>query len=132
MSERNTTERQGKRLVLPVLAGAVINAGCYVALTATGFAKEGAVAADLIGIGRAEETVDNTAGADGDVFVEVKQGCFKWDNDTADAVSLTNVSKDCYIVDANTVSISSDTNARSIAGKVLGVDDDGVWVKTEI
>ena len=36
---------------------------------------------------------------------------------------------DCYIVDDQTVAKTNGTNTRSVAGKIIAVDADGVWVK---
>ena len=49
-------------------------------------------------------------------------------NSTADPVTLAQTGKDCYVVDSQTVAKTSDTNARPVAGKVLGLENDGVWV----
>ena len=39
------------------------------------------------------------------------------------------VGADCYIVDDQTVAKTNGTNTRSVAGKIIAVDADGVWVK---
>lgn len=125
---RNTPERTGEILQLPVKGSTKIYEGSLVALDA-GYAKPGVEAADIIPAGRAEEFVDNSSGLDGDVTIRVRRGCFKFSNDTTDPVTLTHVLGDCYIVDDETVSSSSNTDARSIAGKVIAIENDGVWVE---
>ncbi|MCG3177427.1 MAG: hypothetical protein MOGMAGMI_02401 [Candidatus Omnitrophica bacterium] len=126
---RNTPERAGdvvgypvKASVKPILGGiAVLNAG---------YAAPGTTATGLIAIGRFEETVDNTAGSNGDVSVQVKRGTFKFGNSSAgDLIAQADVGADCYIVDDQTVAKTSATNTRSVAGKIIAVDADGVWVK---
>lgn len=126
--DRNTPDRRGDIYRHPVDGGVKIYAGALVALAA-GFAKPGATAVGLVAIGRAEHQVDNTLGADGDVFVDVRTGVFRFDNADADLVARTHIGGDCYIVDDCTVAATHGVNTRSVAGKVVDVDDDGVWVK---
>jgi hypothetical protein len=126
--DRNTPARAGDLLVLPVAANAKIFAGALVAMGAAGYAVPGNAASGLLVAGRAEENVDNTGGADGAATVKVSRGIFKYANDSASPVAATDLLKDCYILDDQTVSILG-TN-RSKAGKVLGVEPDGVWVDT--
>ncbi|WP_113673488.1 hypothetical protein [Vallitalea guaymasensis] len=129
MSERDTLERDSRILILP-MAAVTINAGRFVVLNASGYAEEGKIGADLIPVGRAEETVDNSTGSAGDVMIKVKQGCFLWNNDTTNPVAKTDIGKKCYLIDSETVSIDNDSNGRSLAGMVHSVEADGVWVKT--
>lgn len=127
--ERDTARQETALLSLPVAAGAKIFAGAIVCIEA-GFAVPGKTATDLIYVGRAEETIDNSEGDNGDVAIEVRRGnAFKFDNDTSDPVAAGHLFTDCYIVDDQTVSSSHATNTRSIAGKVIGFDDSSVWVE---
>ncbi len=125
---RNTPKRNAEILYLPVAAGAKIYEGGLVVLD-TGYAKPGAEATGLIAAGRAEEFIDNSTGQDGDLSITVRRGCFKFGNDTTDPVDQSHVLSDCYIVDDETVSSSHATNTRSVAGKVIAVEADGVWVE---
>jgi hypothetical protein len=125
---RNTPERNGEIIALPVATSVKIYEGGLVVVDA-GYAKPGAEATGLIAAGRAEEFVDNSTGQDGDATVKVKRGCFKFANDTTDPVDQSHVLSDCYIVDDETVSSSHATNTRSVAGKVIAVEADGVWVE---
>jgi hypothetical protein len=121
--------KDGELISVPVAATKKIYAGSLVAASATGYATPGAVAATLTYLGRAEEQVDNSAGADGAKAVLVRTGkAFKFKNSAADAVTQASLGKVCYIVDDETVAATSDTGARSAAGKVVGVEADGVWV----
>jgi hypothetical protein len=129
-SDRNTPHKDGELLPFKVAAGAKIFAGALVAINATGYAVPGATAATLTYLGRADQSVDNTAGADGDLIVLVRRGKpLKWANSGADPVLQAGINKSCYIVDDQTVAATSDTGARSAAGKVVGLDVDGVWVE---
>lgn len=126
---RNTPEvAEGRTLVLPVKGATKIFDGSLVALDANGFAVPGKSAAGLTAAGRAEEYADNSAGADGAVKVKVRRGVFKWSNDAVTPVTAKDVMKDCYILDDETVTASN--VATSVAGKVIGLEDDEVLVET--
>ena len=126
-ADRNTPYIDGDLLEQPVAASAVIHAGALVVANASGYVAPGSTATPLTALGRAEEAVDNTGGSNGDVKARIRRGkAFRFANDGANAVTQAHLGKDCYIVDDQTV--SSDNTGRSVAGKVLGVDSDGVWV----
>ena len=126
---RNTPERAGDVVGYPVKASVKAIQGGIAVLNA-GYAAPGTTALNLVAIGRFEETVDNTAGSNGDVSVQVKRGTFKFGNSSAgDLIAQADVGADCYIVDDQTVAKTSATNTRSVAGKIIAVDADGVWVK---
>ncbi len=125
---RNTPERAGNVLGYPVKAAVKPFQG-GIAVLSGGYAAPGTVATGLIAIGRFEESVDNSAGAAGAVSVQVKRGTFKFANSAAgDLIAQADVGADCYIADDQTVAKTSATNTRSIAGKIVAVDADGVWV----
>jgi hypothetical protein len=127
--DRNTAERSGVDLSLPVAAATKIWAGALVVLAA-GYAKGGVNGVGLIAVGRAEEQVDNNAGADGELTVRVKRGVFRYANSGGgDAIAAAQIGSVCYIVDDQTVAKTSDTGARSRAGRVVDVDAQGVWVE---
>lgn len=134
MAERNTPQRGDGPIVefhdWPVAANVKIEAGNLVVLQG-GYARQGLAAAGVIAVGRAEETVDNTGGANGDKRVRVKRGCFRWNNSAAaDQVTQADAGADCYAVNENTVAKTNGGNTRSRAGRVLEVDAAGVWVET--
>lgn len=130
--DRNTQMKDGELISVPVATDVVIFAGALVAANATGFATPGAVATTLTALGRAEEYVDNTDGADGAKTVLVRRKkAFKFANHGADLVVQADLGKTCYIVDDQTVAKTNGSSARSAAGKVLGVESDGVWVEFE-
>src|SRR6185312_1507953 len=97
-ADRNTAHKDGELVALKVAAGALIFAGALVATNAAGYAVPGSVATTLTYAGRAEEYVDNSAGADGDVTVMVRRKkSFKWTNSGADPVVQADLLKSCYI-----------------------------------
>ena len=124
--DRNTPEREGAILVLPMATGTTIFAGALVVVSAAGFAAPGSTATGLVAAGRAEEYKVN-AGANGAETVKVRRGVFKFANLEADPV--TKPITTCYIADDQTVAATNGTNTRSAAGKVLAIETDGVWVE---
>ncbi|MGE4296943.1 MAG: hypothetical protein AB7E47_02845 [Desulfovibrionaceae bacterium] len=127
--DRNTPYKDAEIISAPVAADAKIYAGALVVANATGYAEPGSTATTLTYLGRAEEQVDNTDGADGAKSVLVRRGkAFKFLNSGTDAVTQASLGKACYIVDDQTVAATSGTSTRSQAGIVLGVESDGVWV----
>ncbi|MFH1027681.1 MAG: hypothetical protein V1791_06740 [Pseudomonadota bacterium] len=128
-TDRNTPMKDGELISVPMATAKKIYAGSLVAANATGYATPGATATTLTYLGRAEETVDNT-GADGAKYILVRCGkAFKWKNAAGDAVTQAELGKTCYITDDETVSkTNAGGNTQSAAGKVVGVESDGVWV----
>lgn len=127
--DRNTLRREGQLLEPPVAAATKIYGGSIVAINAAGYAVPGATATTLKAAGVAEQRADNSAGAAGDIRVRVRKGPHVFANSTStDAIALTDIGADCYIVDDQTVAKTNGTNTRSVAGKVFDVDAGGVWV----
>ena len=129
-ASRNTPKQSAEQIAVPVSGGAKIYAGSIVVANANGFAAPGSTATTLTYIGRAAETIDNTSGANGalTVLVDRKQA-FKFTNLAADLVTQADLGKTCYIVDDQTVAKTNGGATRSAAGKVVGIDADGVWVE---
>jgi hypothetical protein len=127
--DRRTPIRADKELHSFGVKGATkIWAGALVVLNA-GFAVGGSTAIGLIAVGRAEHYVDNSAGANGDLQIKVRAGIFQFANSAStDLIAITEIGSDCYIVDDQTVAKTNGSNTRSVAGKVVGVDAQGVWV----
>jgi hypothetical protein len=126
---RDTKRRIGFVLTLPMSAIKIFE-GSLVCVAATGYATKGAVATTLRAAGRALATIDNSAGNAGDLNIDVERGIFKFENSAAgDQITLADYGKDVYIVDDQTVAKTDGGATRSIAGKVRGVDADGVWVE---
>ena len=131
-ADRNTPKKDAELLGFPVAANAKIFAGALVVANATGYAAPGSVATTLTALGRAESFVDNTGGADGAKTVQVsRQKGFKFVNHGADLVTQADIGKSCYIVDDQTVAKTNGGATCSVAGKVLAVEADGVWVFIE-
>jgi len=129
-ADRNTAAKTlGRRISLKVKAATKIFAGSIVAVeAATGFAVP---AGDVVGhqvVGRAEEQVDNSAGANGDKEVRVSKGVFKWVNNGSAVVQAT-IGDSVMAADDNSVKPTS-TNSIAV-GTCDSIDPDGgIWVAT--
>ncbi|MBE2888953.1 hypothetical protein [Geobacter anodireducens] len=129
-ADRNTPMKDGEVVAVAMAANAKIFAGALTVANATGYAAPGSTATTLTYLGRAEEYKDNAGGADGAMTILVRRKkAFKWKNAAADLVTQAELGKTCYIVDDETVAKTNGGNTRSAAGKVIGVESDGVWVE---
>lgn len=129
--DRSTPSRDALRRSVPVKGATKINAGAMVAINASNLAiPAAATPATLATIGRAEQNVDNSAGADGDQSVEVGAGCFQYGNSAAgDLIAKKDIGKPCYVIDDQTVALTDNSGARPAAGLIFDVDANGVWVR---
>lgn len=128
-ADRRTPERSGDRRTLPVKGATKIYAGSLVAVNASDLLVPMSTATGLRGIGRAEEQVDNSAGADGDQTCKTGAGIYRFNNSAAaDLITLADIGKPCYGVDDQTVALTDGTGTRSVAGTIFDVDAQGVWV----
>lgn len=114
------------QLRLPLNGGSIAYAGGMACLdTADGACKPGAAATTLVNVGVFGETVDNSAGSDGDKKVNVqlhrvvRAQC--WLNVAGgNAVTAAYLGSDVYILDDQTVTI--DATGHSKAGRCWGVE----------
>jgi len=128
--DRNTPSKDGQLVPVPVAASAVIFAGALVVANANGYGAPGSVATTHTYLGRADEAVDNTGGANGAKTVNVRRGkAFKWKNSSGDPVTQASLGKTVYIEDDETVSATDGTGTQSAAGKMILLESDGVWVE---
>ena len=125
--DRNTTTRDGGDFNHPVAAATIIFAGSIACLNAARDAVPGSTSTTLVAIGRAEEYVDNSGGAAGDLTISVRKGVFHFANDGS--IARADIGGNAYIVDDQTVADTDGTGTRSLAGEIVDVDADGVWVK---
>lgn len=126
----NTPERDGKTFAFAVAANVRIFAGALVMLTAAGLATPGAVATTLKPGGRARCEADNTGGAASAITVEIEKGVFRFNNSAAaDAIAAADIGANCFVVDDETVAKTNGGATRSVAGRIVDVDPQGVWVK---
>jgi hypothetical protein len=124
----NTPERPGNITTLPVAATTALFAGILLATNSSGYLVQAADTAGLRVQGRCEADVDNSGGNAGDVTADAKKGVFRFDNSATNAVDADDIGKDCYVEDFQTVAETS--THKVVAGRVVAVDADGVWVDT--
>lgn len=134
-AERNTLKVGALPLAtyqtVPVKASTTIYKGALVALSA-GYAVGASAAPGLVILGRAEETVDNSTGSNGDKTIKVAHGVFIWDVYASDAVTQADAGKDVFAYDDHTIAkTDGNSGARSKVGKFLGFADDGTSAMVE-
>lgn len=129
MAERNTPYKDGELLPVAVAASTKIEAGKMVGANSAGYAVEGADSASVKILGIADETVDNSSGANGDKTVVIRSGkVFKLDNSASNAVDVADVGSNVFVEDDETVADVAGTNGI-VAGRCMQVASDGVWVQ---
>lgn len=133
-ASRALTERLGEDTVPPLLKVKIAaSVTCYqggMAMLDAGYAKPAAAAVGKLIIGRFERTYNNASGAAGDITGEVRRGVFKFNNSlSGDLIAQAQVGTICYAVDDETVAKTSNSGARSVAGVVVQVETDGVFVQ---
>lgn len=127
---RQTPAKSGGNQVGLVAAAVNVFAGAMLMRNAAGNILPAVTGANLIGVGRAEAAIDNSDGAAGAQTVQFTAGRFRYANSAgADEITIADIGKLCFAVDDQTVAKTDDTAARSPAGIVEDVDDQGVWVR---
>lgn len=125
--DRNTPLMDAQCVWVPVKGGVVIHAGALVCVDATGFLVPGATATTLTYVGRAEEAVNATVVADGERVAPVRRGlAFKWANDGS--ITQAHLFQPAYVVDDQTLAATAG-GTRSVAGTIVGIEADGVWIE---
>lgn len=106
----------------PLVTGSTVYEGGMVMLDTTGKVERGggATATGKYVLGRAKTSKVVSVAGD---RMEIEQGIFRWAN--AGAIAEANIGDLCYADDDQTVSL---TNTNVPAGRIVGVDSDGVWV----
>lgn len=112
-------------------AAAKVYAGTIAAIDASGNVNKGVTSAAIRAVGVFRKAFDNTGGAAGALSAEVERGVFGpfANSASGDLIAAADVGNDCYIVDDSTVAKTSNSSARSVAGKVWQVDASGVYVE---
>jgi hypothetical protein len=130
---RNAPEFLGDIQEYGAQAAAVAFAGGLAVLSAAGYCAPGSVATTLKAVGAFIESKSNAAGANAAVNFRVKPGTYRFNNSSAgDLITIADLLLDCYIVDDQTVAKTNGTSTRSVAGKIIQVDAQGVWVRVGI
>jgi hypothetical protein len=130
LKDRNTPMLLGDNRRGLAAAAATIFAGAILMRNAAGHVVNASTATGLVGVGRAEVHVDNSAGSAGDQPVDYKPGIFRYANSTgADEITIADIGKLAYAVDDQTVAKTDGATTRSPAGLIDDVDAQGVWVR---
>ena len=127
-AERDTPEIGGESF--DVTQGSnVIYAGAIVVINSAGTAEAGTDAASKRVVGRCERTQDNTGvNYKAARTIRVKTGVFRWVN--GGSFTDANIGDLAYISDDQTVTTGASASQDIIAGTIVDVDSDGVWVNT--
>ena len=136
-TENRLTEQRGDQPLarklppLPVAAATHIFLGVLVALNASGYVVPASADPSLRVLGVAEEEVDNSTGAAGDLTCKIARGIFGFVNGASTAaVSNSHIGRFCYASDDITLSITNPIGTLPVAGRVYQVDSDGVvWIE---
>jgi hypothetical protein len=126
IKDRDTPWRDGDRFNFPLAAAAKVFAGGLIGINSSGFAVKATATTGLNIRGIAEDQVDNTAGANGALSVNVRAGVFRFANSGVNPVTAAHIGATCYAEDDQTV--GSAPAGKSVAGIVVDVDSVGVWV----
>lgn len=130
-AERSTNERVGDTRRELMAASVKVLKGSLVMRNSAGYLTKGATVTGAFGVGRAEETIDNSAGIAGAASVAYKRGVFAFVNYGSDLVTVAEMGKPCYIVDDQTVAKTNGGATRSVAGIVDGIEGSMVWVRLD-
>lgn len=128
--QRNVDSPLSSIFNLQVAAGVKIFKGALVAVNAAGFAVPGSTSTTLRVVGVSRAQVDNTAGGNGALQVQVERGSFYFLSLGGDPIVQASLFTDCFITDDATVSATNGGATKSRAGKVVDFDANGAWVET--
>ena len=132
MATTDVLTEQAETNIIPVklAANQVVPAGTMVAVnsgTGYGVSANDSVASCTVQ-GVAIEAADATGKADGEVMVLVRRNrMFKFKNSSTAACGQTELFESVFSEDNETV--SKTTTESNIAGKLMQIDTDGVWVQ---
>lgn len=127
-ANRDTPARSGETVAL--LQGSnVIYRGSMVAVDAAGKAVAASDTASTKVVGRAQSMQDNTGTAySATRTIDVRRGLFRWTN--GGVFTIANIGDFAYVEDDATVTTAALASNDIIAGIIVDVDADGVWVDT--
>lgn len=107
----------------PMLNAVTGYQGGIAVMDSAGYIKPGVTGASLIAVGVFSKTADNSAGAAAAINGELREGFFYFANSAGgDAIALDDLGKPCYVVDDQTVALTSNSGARSPCGRIAGYD----------
>jgi hypothetical protein len=110
--------------LIPVKANTKIEAGGLFGVDSSGYAVNIAATGVAKVAGRAEQTADNTGGANGAISIQGRRGALLMQNSSSAALTSADFGTDVYAQNAETVRGDQD-DAEAVAGTFLGFADDG-------
>lgn len=125
-ADRLTNRRNADTVNVGVAIANKIYAGSMVAIDSTGYAVAASADNTLIVMGRAESQQDNSSGAAGALNIDIGTGVYGFAN--TGVIADTDIGKTVFVVDDQTVSLSSLNNTRPVAGKIYDYSTGVVWV----
>jgi hypothetical protein len=135
LSNNRDVRRMGDNVTVdlwavPMKASTKVYQGSLCVIDA-GYLAPGRTATGLIACGVSLDLTDNSSGGAGALMGTVRRGTFKFNNSlSADLIAQANVGTPCYIVDDTQVALVA--TGRSVAGLIIQVDADGVWVEVGV
>lgn len=132
--DKNTLTKDASRSInLPVAANGVIFKGGLVSTDATGFAVAASDTANEAVVGIADDTRDNTGGANGDLEVRVRKGTFELET-AGTVVDQADAGRPVYVADDQTVEKIAGVTNNIVAGILdsLDVETGKPWVRVGV
>jgi hypothetical protein len=135
---RSRVGKQPSLRDVPLKSGYKVYSGAIVVIQqSTGYGRPAFSGTGCVAMGVAQKTIDNSstgtlpgANADGLACPVKSGGIFgPFANDSGTAVAITDRTKVCYLLDDNTITMSS--SSASVAGIVADVTSEGVWVEID-
>lgn len=117
----NAPERESRFYAFPLKNGETVYQGEIGCIDATGEIVTAKKATGLKAFGRVEK-IDSGS-------ITLRKGCYRYQNDAADPVTFADIGGNCYISNSTTVCKTDASSTKSTAGKVMFIDDAGVWVE---
>lgn len=129
--DRNTKNKElGRSILVPMAAAAKVFAGGMVSRNATGFAVAASDTAAEKVVGVADEQIDNTAGADGDLSVIVRKGVFEFTT-LGTAVDQADMGNEVFVSDDNNIEKVGGVVNNIRAGTLDAIDGTEFYIKID-
>ncbi len=120
-------EPSSVRYDLPVSAAVNCFQGAII-VTNGATSEPGTTATGLVARGRCRVQADNSTGGASDINVTVDTGVFGPYTTNSSSIATTDVGSLCFIVDDHTVDLTDGSATRSVAGTIVEVTTEGVFV----
>lgn len=117
-AKRDVRRQPGEVLSFPVEESTKIYEGALVSVNAAGYLVNATDAANDLFIGVADETADNSSGADGAIECKVRIGGVI-DVASAATLSIANVGDPVYVADNQTIDLAANLTNDVLVGRVV-------------